>query len=98
VDSSTRWGAMPLLAFGEFLNHMGAGLYEGAKFKLGGDNNSNRVTANTFANECLLLQTKVGSFIASIEVPRTTLRQIYSGTRRLTRIKFVRHYFRLLNS
>lgn len=75
VDSSTRWGAMPLLAFGEFLNHMGAGLYESAKFKLGGDNNSNRVTANTFANECLLLQTKVGSFIASIEVPRTTLRQ-----------------------
>ncbi|RMM12111.1 hypothetical protein ALQ84_02672 [Pseudomonas caricapapayae] len=75
VDSSTRWGAMPLLAFGEFLTHMGAGLYESAKFKLGGDNNSNRVTASTFANECLLLQTKVGSFIASIEVPRITLRQ-----------------------
>ncbi|KAA0179418.1 hypothetical protein FX016_20400 [Cupriavidus gilardii] len=75
VDAATRSGAMPLHALGEFLSQLEKGLYSSAKFKLGGNDNSVRAIASRFARECLFLQTQVGSFIASVEVPKTTLRQ-----------------------
>lgn len=75
VDAATRSGAMPLHALGEFLSQLEKGLYNSAKFKLGSDDSSTRAIASRFARECLFLQTQVGSFVASVEVPKTTLRQ-----------------------
>jgi hypothetical protein len=75
VDASTQSGAMSLHALSEFLHQLEKSLYNSAKFKLGGDGNVIRALASQFANECLFLQTKVGSFVASVEVPKTTLRQ-----------------------
>lgn len=66
---------MPLYALGEFLSQMEKGLYSSAKFKLGGDDSAIRAIASRFAKECLFLQTSVGSFVASVEIPKTTLRQ-----------------------
>lgn len=75
VDASTASGAMSLHALSEFLGHLEKSLYNSAKFKLGGDSSVIRAKASQFANQCLFLQTKVGSFIASVEVPKTTLRE-----------------------
>jgi len=75
VDTATRSGAMPLHALGEFVSQLEKGLYNSAKFKLGGDNSAVRTIASRFAKDCLFLQTQVGSFIASVEVPKRTLRQ-----------------------
>lgn len=75
VDATTRAGAMPLHALGGFLTHMEKGLYSSAKFKLGGDDSLIRAAASRFARDCLFLQTQVGSFVATVEVPKTTLRQ-----------------------
>ena len=75
VDAVTRSGSMPLHALSEFLSQFEKGLYNSAKFRLGGDDNSTRTIASRFAKECFFLQTQVGSFVASIEVPKTVLRQ-----------------------
>lgn len=75
VDASTASGAMSLHALGEYLHHLEKSLYNSAKFKLGGDGSVIRAIASQFANECMFLQTRAGSFIASVEVPKTTLRQ-----------------------
>lgn len=75
VDPSTEFGAMSLHAVSEFLSHLEKSLYNSAKFKLGADDNATRATASRFASDCLFLQTSVGSFVTSIEVPKTTLRQ-----------------------
>lgn len=75
VDASTASGAMSLHAISEFLGHLEKSLYNSAKFKLGGESSDIRAKASQFANECVFLQTQVGSFITSVEVPKTTLRQ-----------------------
>jgi hypothetical protein len=75
VDATTSSGSMPLHALTEFLNQTEKGLYNGAKFKLGGDDAVVKAVAARFSKECLFQQTKVGSFIASVEIPKSILRQ-----------------------
>lgn len=78
VDLTTTAGAIPLYALGEYLTQLEKGLYNSARFKLGrGGSNEKAIAqiAQRFAKECQFLQTKEGSFVASIEVPASVLRQ-----------------------
>lgn len=75
VDLTTRSGVIPLYALGEYLIQLEKGLYNSAKFKLGGDGSNEKAIAQRFAKECQFLQTREGSFVVSIEVPATILRQ-----------------------
>jgi hypothetical protein len=75
VDLSTRQGSMPLHALGEYLTQLEKSLYNSAKFKLGDGGGKVNAVAQQFTKECLFLQTRQGSFVASVEVPSSTLRQ-----------------------
>ncbi|NTV09152.1 MAG: hypothetical protein HGA47_00045 [Zoogloea sp.] len=75
LDATTGKGAMPLTSLASYVSYMEAGLYRGAKFKLGADNRENRLIAEQFVKDCLFLQTAQGSFVAKIEIPHTVLRQ-----------------------
>jgi len=75
VDLTTRAGAMPLYALGEYLSQLEKGLYNSAKFKLGGEDSKVKAAAQRFSKDCQFLQTQEGSFVASVEVPNSILRQ-----------------------
>jgi hypothetical protein len=75
IDGKTEGGSIPLASLGAYAENLEKSLYNGAKFKLGEDNKVTRLLAQSFAKECRFLQSEVGSFIAKIEVPQTTLRQ-----------------------
>lgn len=75
VDLSTRHGSMPLYALGEYLTQLEKSIYNSAKFKLGGSGSKVKAVAQQFTKECHFLQTREGSFVASVEVPSSTLRQ-----------------------
>jgi hypothetical protein len=75
VDSTIRNGSMPLSSLVAYSSSIQAGLYKSAKFKLGGDSKENHLIAQTFANDCLFMQTEEGSFIAKVEIPNTVLKQ-----------------------
>jgi len=75
VDLSTRAGNIPLYALGEYLTQLEKGLYNSAMFKLGGHDSKSRGLAQQFAKQCQFLQTREGSFVASVEVPSSVLRQ-----------------------
>lgn len=75
IDSKTEGGSIPLASLGAYTESLGKSLYYGARFKLAEDNKASRLIAQHFAKECRFLQSEVGSFIAKIEVPQTTLRE-----------------------
>jgi hypothetical protein len=75
LDDTTRSGAMPLASLSAYVSNLEAGLYKGAKFKLGAETKETRLIAQRFAKECLFLQTEPGSFIAKVEVPQSILKQ-----------------------
>jgi hypothetical protein len=75
VDESTRAGAMPLASLSLYADGMHQSLYQCAKFRLDSDAKESDLIARRFADDCLFLQTEVGSFIASVEIPPLILRQ-----------------------
>lgn len=75
LDDSTKGGAIPLTAISAYVTNMATTLYRSAKFRLGSESMTGDLTAKQFANDCLFLQTSVGSFVAKIEIPATVLRQ-----------------------
>jgi hypothetical protein len=74
-DETTKGGAIPLAAIAAYVTNMEATLYHSAKFQLGDETAEADLTAKQFANDCLFLQTAVGSFVAKVEVPQSILRQ-----------------------
>lgn len=74
-DEETRGGAIPLPAIGSYVSNIESALYRTAKFRLGDDSKAADLKAKAFAQECYFLQTSVGSFIATVEIPPTILSQ-----------------------
>lgn len=74
-NATTRRGVMPLVALASYASNLQQGLYRSAKFKLGVESNETKLIAQRFVQDCLFLQTELGSFIAKVEVPHTLLRQ-----------------------
>lgn len=73
IDASTEQGALPLWALIAHLSCLEASLCLAAKFKLKHADVDADLIAERFARQCRFLQTQQGSFIASIEVPRSFL-------------------------
>jgi hypothetical protein len=75
IDASTENGTIRLTSLTSYVNSIEQGLYRGAKFKLGDDGKISTLVAHQFVNDCKFLQTEQGSFVATVEVPNTILRQ-----------------------
>lgn len=75
VDEKTSSGVIPLKSLSAFVSGAEKSLFEAVKFKIGNESKSTVEKAQRFLEECSFLQTRPGSFIASIEVPPVMLRQ-----------------------
>lgn len=75
VDDKTASGVIPLKSLGAFIGGAEKSLFEAVKFKMGDESKATTEKAERFLEDCRFLQTKPGSFIASIEVPPVMLRQ-----------------------
>lgn len=75
IDEKTSLGVIPLKSLGAFISGAEKSIFEAVKFKIGDESKAAAEKAQRFLEDCSFLQTKPGSFIASIEVPPLLLRQ-----------------------
>jgi hypothetical protein len=75
LDKSTETNGIRLSSLASYAHNMLMSLYRSAKFKLGVESKDASVLARNFSEECLFLQTRSGSFVTTIEIPNSVLKQ-----------------------